>query len=245
MTTEQKERLASQPPEVRQYVLRERMRRTREQLQVMQGQPAADSAGETAPPSRLASEALQQSGLWPGDAALPAGQQQDGVPGVGRSTSPTSAPGSEPQGGAAQQQLLPLAWQQHLAHQAVQPSASPPPDLGFTADSQLLQQEQQQRALPPRLVPLGQLGPGTLAAPAQLPLVPAGQLGLGSAGLGALVGGSLGGMPPAGQSLGGGRLVAMDEEQRLAHLRSLKKRQEEWLEQQRLAAAQLAQSGGD
>ena len=36
----------------------------------------------------------------------------------------------------------------------------------------------------------------------------------------------------------------MDEEQRLAHLRSLKRRQEEWLEQQRLAAAQLAQHGG-
>lgn len=37
--------------------------------------------------------------------------------------------------------------------------------------------------------------------------------------------------------------VAMSEEQRLEHLRSLKRRQEDWLEQQRRAAALLSESG--
>ncbi|PRW20935.1 hypothetical protein C2E21_8553 [Chlorella sorokiniana] len=250
MSTEQKERLAAQPPEVRHYVLRERMRRTKQQLQQLQAQQPAVSGASTPPASRPGSRPLPQgaqAGQW--DATQPAGQQQDVGAGACHSTSPTPVPGEQPV--AAQQPPQAFAWRQQQAHaQAQPPSTSPPPDHGFTADSQLLQQEQQQRSqgLPLRLAALGQLAPGTLAGLQQV----GAQLPGGLGGLGALLSGglgsSLGGGPSAataGAAAGqdGSPFVAMDEEQRLEHLRSLKRRQEEWLEQQRLAAARLAQPG--
>ncbi len=254
MSTEQKERLAAQPPEVRQYVLRERMRRTKEQLQQLQTQQQASGSGGSVPaPGHQALGALPQGGQWAGDAraAGQPGQQQEWPQGAAHSTSPTPAPGEQAGGGGQQQRPLAFAWQQQQhqqqhqqqqqqAQQAAQPRASP--DLGFTADSQMLQQEQEQRALPLRLAALGQLAPGALAGlhqvGAQLP-----------GGLGALFGSSLGGGAAAGAAApnrgpDGGPFHSMDEDQRLEHLRSLKRRQEEWLEQQRLAAARLAQQGG-
>ncbi|KAI7846284.1 hypothetical protein COHA_000212 [Chlorella ohadii] len=248
MSTEQKERLAAQPPEVRQYVLRERMRRTKEQLQQLQTQQQASGSGGSAPaPGHQALGALQ-GGQWAGDAAQAAGQpgqQQEWPQGAAHSTSPTPAPGEQAGGGGQQQRPLAFAWQQQQQQQAQQAQQAQPrasPDMGFTADSQMLQQEQEQRALPLRLAALGQLAPGALAGlqqvGAQLP-----------GGLGALFGASLGGSAAAGAAApargpDGGPFHSMDEEQRLEHLRSLKRRQEEWLEQQRLAAARLAQQGG-
>lgn len=222
MTAEQKEKLAAQPPEVRQYVLQERMRKTREQLALLHQHRAAAVGGLMGAPV-----APPQEGLgWPsGDAALgqPGMQVEHGpewLHGAGQAASPLLMPMA---GGDPRLQML----QQHA-----QFGGSPAPPLMDMAQADAVAQARMP-TLP--MSSLGFPGPHGLQAQQRPPQMVHQQQLFGQPG------GALGGAP-AGAI--GAPFVAMSEAGRLEHLRNLMRRQDEWIEQQRLAASHLGGPGG-
>ncbi|KAL4451486.1 hypothetical protein ABPG75_007148 [Micractinium tetrahymenae] len=227
MTAEQKEKLAAQPPEVRQFVIRERMRKTREQLELLQRQRAAAQAKGLAgqpvqAPGREPWGGLAPPGVGGGLAAQPQAQQQMDWPAVGPGGPPQFAQqGRQHSLGGMPSGMLDLPTPQdsmrlpsfsgslaRANNPPAFPSLQPPP-----GQQQLAPLFPQQPGL---LQP--QAGPGALGAP-----------GAGAGG--------------ADLSGGAAPFVAMSEADRLEHLRRLKRRQDEWLEQQRRAAAMLSEGG--
>jgi hypothetical protein len=240
MTDGQKEKLAAQPPEVRSFVLQERMRKAREFEALVQAKRAATAA------AGLLAQPVQQPAAepWAGAAAAPPGAAGSGA-GLG-----------EQQQAALQQQLQQQQQQQQQQQEqhdqgvewlpqvgVPQPTAAGPgltgevspgrPAFGFTNSGSLQFRpsgglEQQQGHAD------GMLGtsPQQLLAGGAAPLPPP-PLPLGPAEPAVPPGGGAPLQPTA-------PFAAMAEADRMKSMHQIRKRQQEWLEQQRRAAALLA-----
>lgn len=202
--------------QVRQYVIRERMRKTREQLELLQRQRAAQSAGLAGQP----------------------GQGPDREPWAG---SASAGLGSGPAGMQPQQMDCPAGGAQYAQQARLQQQHS----LGSMLPSQLdLPTPQDSMRLPSLSAGLPRMStppafPPLQPSQQQTPLFPQQQdlQQQQQAGPGAL------GAAGEGGAGGAATFVAMSEADRLEHLRRLKRRQDEWLEQQRRAAAMLSEGG--
>ena len=221
--------------QVRQFVLRERMRKTKEQLDLLQRQRAGTTAaGLPAQPLHPTPEAWRGNPAGGGAPDMVPQQQQPGL----APAEQWAAGGAALPGAAGQQALMHAqhAQQQLLARgplpaamldpgsagapmgHSPQPAAVLPGMVPQPLPPQLYSQQQQQQ----QVVLPGSM-PGAAPPAAQLAAAP-----------GVAAGGSA--RPPAAPFL------AMSEADRMEHLRQLKRRQNDWLEQQRRAAAMLSES---
>lgn len=192
------------------------MRKTREQLDFLQRQRAAAQA------AGLAAQPTRGPGLEPWSGM--------GSPGLGGGSMPLQQPQADWPAAATPQ----YAQQARLQQQSSLESMPPPqPELAGSQDA--MRGPSFGSGLPhmngPPAFP-GMKPPQQAASlfPQQLDLVPS-QPGPGAP---AAAGGGAG---------GAASFVSMSEADRLEHLRMLKRRQDEWLEQQRRAAAMLSEGG--
>lgn len=221
MTPEQKEKLAAQPPQVRQYVLRERMRKAREQLERMQAQQrvAAGEAAWGASGGRAATLQLAQ---------IQQQQQPEWVLG-GAAAAPALVPALN--GSLAAQQPAPQASLQFAPSFDLGLQSQRLPSLRMGDYSGHLGAATQS---PPLLQPQQQDYPQQ--QPQQQPPLPQKQQQAAEQAQGA--------PPGAPQQQAAAPFAIMSEVERLEHLRQLKRRQDEWLKQQRQAAAAMAGQNG-